>query len=334
MIVILKENPNKAQLDSLVDWLSEKKIEVHRSVGTSRTILGLVGDTAAIDADLISALDIVEDVKRVQEPYKYANRNFHPANTVVQIGNVKIGDGSLTLLAGPCMIESREQIVSIAKQVKASGAQILCGGAYKPRTSPYAYQGMGEEGLALLKAAREETGMPIAAEITDTVQLPQFAEIDLIAIGARNMQNFQLLKLLGAQEKPVLLMRGHSASYEEWLMSAEYIMAGGNHNVILCEGGIRTFEPSTRNTLDLIAIPQLRRMTHLPILVDPSHAIRRSKLVPEIAPAAVAAGADGLSIEVHNDPEHAVMDGPESISPETFAKMAANLRALHEFLKG
>lgn len=332
MIVILKSNPNPAQLESLIAWLEEKQIAVHQSVGTSRTILGLVGDTAAIDVDLINALDIVEDVKRVQEPYKHANRKFHPEQTVVSVGAVQIGGGSLALIAGPCTVESEEQIVSIAQQIKASGADILRGGAFKPRTSPYAYQGMGAEGIALLKTARQETGLPIAAEITDTEQLPLFADVDMIQVGARNMMNFSLLKALGMQEKPVMLLRGRDASYEEWLMSAEYIMSSGNHNVILCEGGIRTFEPSARNMLDLSAIPMLRKLTHLPILIDPSHAASRAWLVPEITPAAVAAGADGLSIEVHHDPEHAVMDGPQSVNPETFGVLAKKARALHDFL--
>ena len=315
MIVVLKQNPNQAQLDSLIAWLKEKQIDVHESVGTSRTILGLVGDTAAIDADLISALEIVEDVKRVQEPYKHANRKFHPEPTVIDV-------------------ESEEQIVSIAKAVKASGASVLRGGAFKPRTSPYSFQGMGEEGIALLKTAREETGLPIAAEIADSAQLPLFADVDLIQVGARNMQNFALLKVLGTQEKPVMLMRGHCASYEEWLMSAEYIMAGGNHNVILCEGGIRSIEPGSRHMLDLSAIPILRKLTHLPVLVDPSHAVSRAWLVPEIAPAAVAAGADGLSIEVHHDPEHAIMDGPQSVKPDAFDALAKQLHALHQLMKG
>ena len=332
MIVILKPNPNEAQLSSLIAWLEEKQISVHKSVGTSRTILGLVGDTAAIDADLINALDIVEDVKRVQEPYKHANRKFHPEQTVVSVGGVQIGGGSLAMIAGPCTVESEAQIVSIARHVKESGADILRGGAFKPRTSPYAYQGLGEEGIALLKTARAETGMPIAAEIAETAQLPLFADVDLIQVGARNMQNFALLRALGGQEKPVLLLRGRDASYEEWLMSAEYIMSAGNPNVILCEGGIRSFEPTVRNMLDLTAIPVLRRLTHLPIVVDPSHAVSRGKVVPEIVPAAVAAGADGLSIEVHDDPEHAVMDGPQSVDPETFAQLTKRARALHGFL--
>lgn len=332
MIVILKPNPNPAQLESLIAWLEEKQIDVHKSVGTSRTILGLVGDTAAIDADLINALDIVEDVKRVQEPYKHANRKFHPEQTVVSVGGVQIGGGALTMIAGPCTVESEAQIVSIAEQVKASGADILRGGAFKPRTSPYAYQGLGEEGIALLKTAREVTGMPIAAEIAETAQLPLFADVDLIQVGARNMQNFALLRALGGQDKPVMLLRGRDASYEEWLMSAEYIMSAGNPNVILCEGGVRTFEPSARNQLDLTAIPVLRKLTHLPIVVDPSHAVSRAWMVPEITPAAVAAGADGLSIEVHDDPEHAVMDGPQSVNPETFASLTANARKLHGFI--
>lgn len=330
MIVVLKENPNQGQLDSLIAWLEEKHIEVNKSVGTTHTILGLVGDTAAIDPDLISALGIVEDVKRVQEPYKHANRKFHPEPTVIPVGDCQIGGGTVTLIAGPCSVESETQIVEIAKRVKASGASILRGGAFKPRTSPYDYQGMGEEGIALLKTARQETGLPIAAEITDSSQLELFKDVDIIQVGARNMQNFALLKILGQQEKPVMLMRGHAASYEEWLMSAEYIMKGGNHNVILCEGGIRSLEPSTRNMLDLMAVPILRRLTHLPVMVDPSHAVNKAWLVPEIAPAAIAAGADGLSIEVHNDPEHAIMDGPQSIDPDTFDALAKKLHAMNK----
>ena len=330
MIVVLKENPNQGQLESLIAWLEEKHIEVNKSVGKTHTILGLVGDTAAIDPDLISALGIVEDVKRVQEPYKHANRKFHPEPTVISVGDTQIGGGTLTLMAGPCSVESEEQIVEIAKRVKASGAAILRGGAFKPRTSPYSYQGLGEEGIALLKTARQETGLPIAAEITDNAQMKLFADVDVIQVGARNMQNFSLLKMLGQQEKPVMLMRGHAASYEEWLMSAEYIMTGGNHNVILCEGGIRSLEPSTRHMLDLMAVPILRKLTHLPIMVDPSHAVNKAWLVPEISPAAIAAGADGLSIEVHNDPEHAIMDGPQSIDPDAFDALA---KKLHE-MKG
>lgn len=333
MIVVLKENPNQAQLDSLIAWLREKQIDVHESVGTSRTILGLVGDTAAIDADLISALEIVEDVKRVQEPYKHANKKFHPEPTVISVRGTQIGGGTLTLMAGPCSVESEEQIVGIAKAVKASGATVLRGGAFKPRTSPYSFQGMGVEGIELLKVAREETGLPIVTEIMDAEHLPAFKDVDIIQVGARNMQNFSLLKELGHQEKPVLLKRGLSATYEEWLMSAEYIMSGGNHNVILCERGIRTFETYTRNILDLGAVTVLRHLTHLPVIVDPSHACGKAWMVPKIAPAAVAAGADGLIIEVHNDPEHAVCDGPQSIKPEAFDVLAKKLHALHAFLQ-
>ena len=329
MIVVLKQNPNQAQLESLIAWLEEKQISVNKSVGTSHTILGLVGDTAAIDPDLISALEIVEDVKRVQEPYKHANKKFHPEPTVIRVRDTQIGGGTLTLMAGPCSVESEEQIVGIAKQVKASGATVLRGGAFKPRTSPYSFQGMGLEGLELLKVAREETGLPIVTEIMDIEHLPAFKDVDIIQVGARNMQNFSLLKELGHQEKPVLLKRGLSATYEEWLMSAEYIMSGGNHNVILCERGIRTFETYTRNILDIGAVTVLKHLTHLPVIVDPSHACGKAWMVPKIAPAAVAAGADGLIIEVHNDPEHAVCDGPQSIKPEAFDALAKKLYALH-----
>ena len=333
MIVVLKENPNQIQLESLIAWLEEKHIEVNKSVGTSHTILGLVGDTAAIDPDLICALEIVEDVKRVQEPYKQANRKFHPEPTVIRVRDTQIGGGTLTLMAGPCSVESEEQIVAIAKQVKESGATVLRGGAFKPRTSPYSFQGMGVEGIELLKIAREETGLPIVTEIMDAEHLPAFKDVDIIQVGARNMQNFSLLKELGHQEKPVLLKRGLSATYEEWLMSAEYIMSGGNRNVILCERGIRTFETYTRNTLDIGAVTVLKHLTHLPVIVDPSHACGKAWMVPKIAPAAVAAGADGLIIEVHNDPEHAVCDGPQSIKPEAFDTLAKKLHGLHAFMK-
>ncbi len=333
MIVVLKQNPNPTQLESLIAWLEEKHIEVNKSVGTSHTILGLVGDTAAIDPDLICALEIVEDVKRVQEPYKQANRKFHPEPTVIHVRDTQIGGGTLTLMAGPCSVESEAQIVAIAKQVKASGATVLRGGAFKPRTSPYSFQGMGLEGLELLKIAREETGLPIVTEIMDAEHLPAFKDVDIIQVGARNMQNFSLLKELGHQDKPVLLKRGLSATYEEWLMSAEYIMSGGNHNVILCERGIRTFETYTHNILDIGAVTVLKHLTHLPVIVDPSHACGKAWMVPKIAPAAVAAGADGLIIEVHNDPEHAVCDGPQSIKPEAFDALSKKLHGLHSFMQ-
>ena len=333
MIVILKNDPNKEQLESLINWLKEKGLKIHTSVGMTNIILGLVGDTSALDIDLISALDIVEDVKRVQEPYKKANRKFHPEDTVVKVGATEIGGGNLTIMAGPCSVESEAQIVAVARAVKASGATMLRGGAFKPRTSPYAFQGMGAPGLELLKLARKETGLPIVTEIMDGSQLPLFDDVDVIQVGARNMQNFNLLKILGKQEKPVMIKRGLSSTYEEWLMSAEYVMSEGNKNVILCERGIRTFETFTRNTLDITAIPVLRRLTHLPVIIDPSHAAGKSFLVAAGAKAAVAAGADGLLIEVHNDPEHALSDGPQSLRPEAFDKLANQLLALHDFIK-
>ena len=333
MIVILRPNPDQAQLESLIAWLSGKGIQIHTSVGMSRIILGLVGDTSTLDIDLIAALDIVEDVKRIQEPYKNANRKFHPEDTIVPVGDTQIGGGTLTLMAGPCSVETPEQIVSIAKSVAASGATMLRGGAFKPRTSPYAFQGLGADGIKLLELAKQETGLPIVSEIMDASQLPLFENVDVIQVGARNMQNFNLLKVLGAQEKPVMIKRGLSSTYEEWLMSAEYVMASGNEKVILCERGIRTYETYTRNTLDISAIPVLRHLTHLPIVVDPSHAGGRSALVAPLSKSAVAAGCDGLLIEVHNDPAHALSDGPQSLNPEAFDQLARKLIALHRFMR-
>ncbi len=334
MIVILKQNPNKEQLDSLIAWLQDKGVAIHSSVGEAHTILGLVGDTSKLDIDLIAALDIVEDVKRVQEPYKNANRKFHPEDTVVKVSDTQIGGGTLTLMAGPCSVESEEQVVAIARAVKASGATMLRGGAFKPRTSPYSFQGLGETGLKYLEIAKEETGLPIVTELMDLSQLPLFRDVDVIQIGARNMQNFDLLKAVGRQEKPVMIKRGMSATYEEWLMSAEYVMSGGNENVILCERGIRTFESYTRNTLDLAAIPVLRKLTHLPVVIDPSHATGKSWLVEPMSLGAVAAGCDGLLIEVHNDPAHALCDGPQSLRPEAFDAVAGKLLKLHEAMRG
>ena len=333
MIVILKENPDRDQLEGFIAWLNEKGIKVHTSVGENHTILGLIGDTSKLDIDLISALDIVADVKRVQEPYKNANRKFHPQDTVIHVGNTQIGGGTLTVIAGPCSVESEEQIVSIAKAVKASGATLLRGGAFKPRTSPYSFQGLQEEGIRLLKLARQETGLPIVTEIMDTAHLDLFEDVDVIQVGARNMQNFNLLKELGKLRKPILLKRGLSSTYEELLMSAEYIMAGGNENVILCERGIRTFETYTRNTLDISAVPVLKALSHLPIIIHPSHASGKAALVPTLAVAGVAAGADGVIIEVHNNPAQALCDGPQSIRPEVFDTLARKLYALHDFLK-
>ena len=328
MIVVLKQNPNREQLESLIAWLQEKGIIIHTSIGEAHTILGLVGDTSQLDIDLIAALDIVEDVKRVQEPYKNANRKFHPEDTVVKVGNTQIGGGNLTLMAGPCSVESEEQVVAIAKAVKASGATMLRGGAFKPRTSPYSFQGLGATGLEYLKVARQETGLPIVTELMDLSQLPLFKDVDVIQIGARNMQNFDLLKAVGHQDKPVMIKRGMSATYEEWLMSAEYIMAGGNHRVILCERGIRTFETYTRNTLDLSAVLAVKQLSHLPVVVDPSHACGKAWMVERMSLAAVAAGADGLIIEVHNDPPHALCDGVQSITPAQFDTLMGRLTAL------
>ncbi len=333
MVVLLKQNPDKEQVEGLISWLEDKNLQVHRSEGASRQILGIVGDSSRLDIDLIAALDIVEDVKRVQEPYKSANRKFHPEDTVIKVKNTQIGGGTLTMMAGPCSVETEDQIIGVAKAVKASGATVLRGGAFKPRTSPYSFQGLGAEGIELLKMARKETGLPIVTEIMDASQLPLFDDIDIIQVGARNMQNFNLLKVLGAQDKPVMIKRGMSSTYEEWLMSAEYVMANGNEQVILCERGIRTFETYTRNTLDLAAIPVLRTLTHLPIIIDPSHATGKSALVAPLAMGAGATGADGLIIEVHNDPAHAWCDGPQSLKPEAFDELAGKLISLHSFMR-
>ena len=333
MIVVLKHDPNQAQLESLKAWLQEKNIVIHESIGHSNTILGLVGDTSKLDGDLIAALDIVESVKRVQEPYKNANRKFHPEDTIIDLGCTTIGGDNLTIMAGPCSVETEEQVVAIAKAVKASGATMLRGGAFKPRTSPYSFQGLGQRGLEILKVARQETGLPIVTELMDLSQLPLFKDVDVIQIGARNMQNFDLLKAVGHQDRPVMIKRGMSATYEEWLMSAEYVMSGGNENVILCERGIRTFESYTRNTLDLAAIPVMKKLTHLPIIIDPSHATGKSWLVEPLALGAVATGCAGLQIEVHNDPAHALCDGSQSLKPEVFDLLAKKLLKLHAAMK-
>ena len=316
-------------VDNFVDSLQKNyDVKVNEWVGTQSTVLGLIGDTSAIDIDYISAQDIVESIKRVQEPYKKANRKFHPDDTVITLpGGQKIGDGSLSLIAGPCSVESERQIVEIAKSVKNSGAQFLRGGAFKPRTSPYAFQGLKAEGLELLREARKVTGLPIVTEIMRVSHIPLFEDVDIIQVGARNMQNFELLKELGRLDKPILLKRGLSSTLEELLMSAEYIMAGGNEKVILCERGIRTYETYTRNTLDISAVPILKKLSHLPVIVDPSHASGISWLVEPLALAAVAAGADGLIIEVHNDPQHALSDGAQSLTPEQFDQVAKHVNA-------
>ncbi len=331
MIIILKDNPEQKQLENLRVWLTSLGLSIHESQGTSTTIMGLIGDTSAVDIDLIKALDIVETVKRITEPFKNANRKFHPADTIVDVGGVPVGGGHFQIMAGPCSVESEEQITTLAAEIRAAGVNILRGGAFKPRTSPYSFQGMRGEGIELLLKAKAQTGLPIVTEIMDISQLPLFEEVDLIQVGARNMQNFEMLKELGRTRKPILLKRGLSSTLEELLMSAEYILAGGNPNVILCERGIRTFETATRNTLDLSAVPMLKNMTHLPIIVDPSHGTGIYKLVAPMALAAVAAGADGLMIEVHNDPEHALSDGPQSLKPGAFRDLVKAIEAIRPF---
>ena len=333
MIVILKEQPNEAQLANLKNWLKSMDLTIHESRGLNHAILGLVGDTSKVDIDLIRALDIVEEVKRIQEPYKNANRKFHPLDTAVRVGDAAFGGGQFSVIAGPCSVESEEQIILVARLVKEAGATLLRGGAFKPRTSPYSFQGLRGEGIRLLLEAKKETGLPIVTEIMDMSQLPLFEDVDVIQVGARNMQNFEMLKELGHTKKPILLKRGLSSTLEELLMSAEYIMAGGNEQVILCERGIRTFETYTRNTLDVSAIPSLKTLSHLPVIVDPSHATGKNALVESMSLAAVAAGADGLIIEVHNDPQHALCDGPQSLHPEEFARVMRRVSAVREALK-
>ena len=333
MVVVLKKNTDEGQVQNLVSWLKSLGIDVHRSEGEYETVLGLIGDTSHVDTDLISGLGIVDTVKRISEPYKNANRKFHPDDTVIDINGLKIGGGNFQYIAGPCSVESREQICSIADDVKKGGAAFLRGGAFKPRTSPYAFQGLRAEGLELLREARKETGMPIVTEIMDLSHLDLFEDVDVIQVGARNMQNFELLKALGRTDKPILLKRGLANTMEELLMSAEYIMAGGNSKVMLCERGIRTFENYTRNTMDVSAIALLKEKSHLPIIADPSHAAGISRLVRPLALAAVAAGADGLMIEVHNDPAHALCDGPQALRPEEFAEVVREVEAVRNIIK-
>ena len=328
MIVILKKNPEEKQLNNLMAWLKSLGIAIHPSEGATHLVLGLVGDTSVVDIDLLRALDIVEDVKRVQEPYKNANRKFHEEDSVIPVGDTQVGGNVFSVIAGPCSIESEEQVCLIAAAVKASGATMLRGGAFKPRTSPYAFQGLRGHGLELLLEAKRLTGLPVVTEIMDLSQLPLFDEVDVIQVGARNMQNFELLKELGHTGKPILIKRGLANTLQELLMSAEYVMAGGNEKVILCERGIRTFETATRNTLDLSAVPMLKKLTHLPVIVDPSHATGISWMVKPMALAAAAAGADGLMIEVHNDPKRALCDGAQSLTPEAFRDVMDGVRAV------
>jgi 3-deoxy-7-phosphoheptulonate synthase len=330
MIAVVKPGANEQQINNLLAWFHSRKLKTHVSKGEFQTIIGLIGDTSQVDIDLLEGLEIVESVKRISEPFKRANRKFHPADTVVDIDGVKIGGGHFQMIAGPCSVESPEQILCVAESVKASGAALLRGGAFKPRTSPYAFQGLRAEGIDLLLEAKAKTGMPIVTEIMNAVHLPLFEQVDVIQVGARNMQNFELLKELGELKKPILLKRGFANTLQELLMSAEYIMAEGNENVILCERGIRTFETYTRNTLDLSAVPVLKELSHLPVIIDPSHAIGVSRYVKSMALAAVAAGADGLIIEVHNDPPNAVCDGAQSLTPEQFADLADRVRRIRE----
>ena len=332
MIAILKNGTTQEQKDHLISWLKKQNLDVHVSEGSQVTILGLVGDTSRVDMELLSSLDMVESVKRVTEPFKQANRKFHPKDTIVEVGSARIGGGYFAMIAGPCSVESEEQIVGIAKAVKESGATLLRGGAFKPRTSPYAFQGMGAEGLWLLETAKQETGLPIVTEIMNINTLDLFDNVDVIQVGARNMQNFDLLKELGRTRKPILLKRGLANTLQELLMSAEYIMSEGNENVILCERGIRTFETYTRNTMDLSAIPVLHELSHLPVVADPSHATGKSRLVSAMSCAAVAAGADGLMIEVHNNPEKALCDGAQSLTPAQFDEVSRKVKAIREVL--
>lgn len=333
MIVVMKPNVSEERQNQLVDWLKSMNLGVHISPGEFQTVLGLVGDTSKVDMDLIGSLDIVDSVKRVSETFKFCNRKFHPEDTVVSVGDVKVGNGHFVLMAGPCSVENEEQIVTVAKAVKASGANILRGGAFKPRTSPYDFQGLKGEGLNLLKIARKETGLPIVSEIMSIQDLPLFEDIDVLQVGARNMQNFDLLKELGHTNKPILLKRGLANTLKELLMSAEYIMASGNEQVILCERGIRTFSDYTRNTLDLSAVPMLKELSHLPVVVDPSHSTGIARLVPPMSLAAAASGADGLIIEVHNDPIHALCDGAQSLKPEEFDLLVKKIFAVREAAK-
>ena len=326
MVVILKQNANKQQISTLLKAVEALGLKTNYSEGQETTVVGLVGDTSRVDIDALKANEIVEDVKRISEPYKKANRRFHPADTIVQVGNVNIGEGFFNVIAGPCSIESEEQLCTIAQDVKKSGATLLRGGAFKPRTSPYSFQGLETDGLKLLLEAKRLTGLPIVTEIMGQDQIDDFEDVDIIQVGARNMQNFRLLKALGQLRKPILLKRGLANTIEEFLMSAEYIMASGNENVILCERGIRTFETMVRNTLDISAVPLLKQQSHLPVIIDPSHAAGIAWMVKPLAKAAVAAGADGLMIEVHNDPKNALCDGAQSLTPAQFTELMEDVK--------
>ena len=336
MIAVLKQGTTEKEREGLLTWLRDQGVGVHVIDGKYQTVVGLIGNTEKIDIDFVKQFDVVESVMRVSEPFKSANRKFHPDDTVVTVGEgenaVKIGGGNFALIAGPCSVESEDQIITVAKAVKESGANLLRGGAFKPRTSPYDFQGLRLEGLELLKKAKEATGLPIVTEIMDARYIPDFEDVDLIQVGARNMQNFELLKALGKTNKPILLKRGLAATLKELLMSAEYIMSEGNENVILCERGIRSYDTYTRNVLDLAAVPVLNGLTHLPVIVDPSHATGVAKLVKPMAMAATAAGADGLIIEVHNDPAHALCDGAQSLTPDQFDDVAKRINEIRRII--
>ncbi len=331
MVIILKQNQDKKKVDELIHWLENFQVQVNIVNGSHTTILGLIGDTSKIDIESVAAKDVVESVKRVQEPYKNVNRKFHPDDTIIDVKGRKIGEGYMNVIAGPCSVESEEQICEIAKRVKAAGASFLRGGAFKPRTSPYSFQGLRAEGIELLTEARAQTGLPIVTEIMSLQHLDLFNDVDIIQVGARNMQNFELLKELGHSKKPILLKRGLANTIEELLMSAEYITAGGNNQIILCERGIRTFETMTRNTLDISAIPLLKKATHFPVVIDPSHASGISSLVLPLSLAAVACGADALIIEVHNDPKNALSDGAQSLTPDEFDTVMSKISAQAAF---
>ena len=330
MVTVLKHGVTDEQIDNLCKWFKTRGLDVHISKGHYQTIIGLIGDTKKIDTELLESLEIVETVKIISEPFKNANRKFHPDDTVIDVDGVKIGGGNFALIAGPCSVESEEQIIEVAEKVKAAGAHILRGGAFKPRTSPYDFQGLKDEGIKLLLEAKKVTGLPIITEIMNANHLSLFDDVDVIQVGARNMQNFDLLKELGRTKKPILLKRGLANNLKEFLMSAEYIMAGGNENIILCERGIRTFETYTRNTLDISAVPMLHELSHLPVVVDPSHSGGMARLVKPLSLSAAAAGADGLMIEVHNDPPHALCDGAQSLTPEQFADVAKRVNKILE----
>ena len=334
MIVVLKPNADEKKQEQVINWLEGMGVKVHVAVGEYQTVLGLIGNTQRIDEQLVESLDIVDSVKKVTESFKTCNRKFHPDDTIISVGDVKIGGGHFAMIAGPCSVESEDQIVEIARAVKEYGANMLRGGAFKPRTSPYDFQGLKAEGLELLKIARQETGLPIVTEIMSVTDLDLFEDVDVIQVGARNMQNFDLLKELGKVDKPILLKRGLANTLKELLMSAEYIMASGNEQVILCERGIRTFSDYTRNTLDISAVPMLHELSHLPVIVDPSHATGIARLVPPMAASAAACGADGLIIEVHNDPIHALCDGAQSLRPEEFKKVAQTVQAVRAAVQG